>query len=339
MSRLSRLLVAATVGAGSIIGLADGVAHAATAPSTTTFPVFGSTQTVTLTTNPDGTVNQVALDNTTDWTAHPPTLHKVVFSHTGDTAKVVVLARNGTQVTSLRVATLADLTAGGSGKWSGQVFDGGDSATVPYKIGATAATPPVPTITLGSISTTGLTATPEPPTSGDHDGQHAQARVRFTKGDRVRELTITVSVEDETKGLPARLSVALGRITLDASMVKIGVPQTWNGTDCSGGPLSATYTVQSDGTVAVSSPTTGVITGERGAVVDFGAHVKLFLGAHVDGSTISHLWVIPMMSCRATDPAPTVNVTVVPPAAGSGHGDRHGDGFGGGMPDGHGGHS
>lgn len=328
--RSSRVLVALAVGAASVGGLAT-MAHAATPPTVVVLPVFGSTLTVTITANPDGTLNNVALDNLTDYTANTPSLHKVVFTHTvGDAGKVVVRGKNGSQSTSVRVTKLSDLV--GTGSWTGSVFGAGDTESVPYTIGATADVPPKPTLSLGTITmSTGVTQTTSTPVHmGEHGDDWVAARVKFAMGDQVRSLSIVVAADndnDEHDAIEnsAKLSIGLSPLRLDASMVTIGADQTWNGLDCTGGALTATYKVNPDGSISVSAPATGVTTGKHGsAVVAFGTPptVQLFISAKVDGTTLVRVSASPRYHCKATDPAATTNVTVVPtpPPSWSDHG-------------------
>lgn len=322
--RTSRALVALAVGAASVGALATTAAQAATPPTVVVLPVFGSTLTVTVTTNPDGTLNNVSLDKASDYTAGTPGLHHITFTHTtGNAGKVSVRAKNGSQSVSARVGTLKDIE--GSGSWSGSAFNASDTETVKFTIGDDGGTPAKPTVKIDSASGTGATATIDTTAPKSDDEDHdacAIGRVTFAMGDQVRKLSVVACVDmgdDEHDSSSAKLWVGLGPSRIDASKVTIGADQTWTGQDCKGNPLTATFKVNPDGSISVSAPTTGVTTSDKGAIVDFGSGVKLFISAKIDGGNVVRERVTPKYRCKGVDPQPTTNVSVVPGSGWSDH--------------------
>ncbi|MCB0955899.1 MAG: hypothetical protein KDB12_07035 [Ilumatobacter sp.] len=317
----SRTLIGAIVGAAALVIGAGAATAGASAPAprdttpvptTVTLPLFGAQLTVEVATGPGGALTSVTVNPADGLTATTLRPNRVVFQNADGTGSVAVGSDLGSQRTSARGGSLADIT--GDGSWSGDVFGSGAATTVTFTVGA--AVDGGPDITNVASDDPTAVISPTEYRSDDHEDESEQtafAKVTFSVPGQTRSLYIKAEVETEDDGEShAKLSISLGRIHGTALPVEQAVgTKTWSGQLCDGTAASIEYTVNEDGTLTLGtvSPDTAATRADGGHIhVDFSHDeaVKIMAWLGEDGITVN-VWA--RFHCKdAADP--TVNTPV-----------------------------
>jgi hypothetical protein len=243
------------------------------ATSAVTLPLFGAPLVVDINVDPGGNLVDVALNQPGDFTATTVKPNKVVFVNEVEGVKVKVKAKHGGQRIEARAAELADVS--GPGRWSGDIFENGQTSVVDFTVGALAdGSPDLTAVTV--TSPLEFTVGEVQYESGDkHGGVHARASVaiQFSDSGESRTLWISVSLRTSEDHTSANLSIGLSRIK-GAEIPEgdtVGA-HSWSGMLCDGTDATINYTVGDDGAIVdVSASPEGaeIKTDEHGVSVRF----------------------------------------------------------------------